>query len=62
MGWVMYGLSAAGCVLGMLESVLLVGEKLTLKAARACSLLKWICFGIWVVGMFAGLFIRSTAL
>lgn len=62
MAWAMYGLAAAACVLGMLESVLLVGEKLTFKAARACSLLKWICFGIWVVGMFAGLFIRSTAL
>jgi len=62
MGWMMYGLTAAGCVLGMLESVLLVGEKQTVKAARACSLLKWICFGIWVAGMFIGLFIRSAAL
>ena len=62
MGWMMYGLTAAGCVLGMLESVLLVGEKQMVKAARACSLLKWICFGIWVAGMFIGLFIRSAAL
>ena len=62
MAWAMYGLTAVGCVLGMAESVLLIGEKMALKAARACSLLKWICFGIWVVGMFAGLFIRSTAL
>lgn len=62
MAWVMYGLSIAGCVIGMLESVLLAGEKFTAKAAGACSLIKWICFGIWVVGMFAGLFIRSTAL
>ncbi len=62
MAWAMYGLTVVGCVLGMAESVLLIGEKMTLKAARACSLLKWICFGIWVVGMFAGLFIRSTAL
>jgi len=62
MGWAMYGLSIAGCLLGMIESVLLVGEKLAAKAACACSLAKWICFGIWVVGMFIGLFIRSTAL
>ena len=62
MGRVMYALAALAAVLGMVESVLLAGEKLTIRAARACSLLKWICFGIWVVGMFAGLFIRSTAL
>ena len=62
MGWAMYALAALAAVLGMVESVLLAGEKLTIRAARACSLLKWICFGIWVVGMFAGLFIRSTAL
>lgn len=62
MGWIMYGLTAAGCVLGIAESVLLLGEKQTVKAALVCSLLKWICFGIWVVGMFVGLFIRSTAL
>ena len=62
MAWAMYSLSILGCLLGMTESVLLVSEKLTAKAASVCSLLKWICFGIWVVGMFAGLFIRSTAL
>ena len=62
MEWLMYGLAAVGTLIGMLESVLLVGEQLTVKAARACSAFKWICFGIWVVGMFAGLFIRSTAL
>ena len=62
MAWAMYSLSILGCLLGMAESVLLVSEKLTAKAASVCSLLKWICFGIWVVGMFAGLFIRSTAL
>ena len=62
MAWAMYGLSILGCLLGMLESVLLLGERLTAKAAAVCSLVKWICFGIWVVGMFVGLFIRSTAL
>ena len=62
MAWAMYGLAGAGTLFGMAESVLLVFEKLTAKAAGACSLLKWICFGIWVVGMFVGLFIRSTAL
>lgn len=62
MAWIMYGLSAAACVLGMLESVLLVGEKWWLRVSGACSLIKWICFGIWVAGMFAGLFIRSAKL
>lgn len=62
MAWVMYGLTAVGCLLGMAESVLLLGEKRTVKAAKVCSLLKWICFGIWVAGMFVGLFIRSSAL
>jgi len=62
MAWAMYGLTAFGCLLGVAESVLLLGEKTTVKAARACSLLKWICFGIWVAGMFVGLFIRSSAL
>ena len=62
MEWLMYGLAIAGTLLGMMETVLLVAEQLAAKAARACSLMKWICFGIWVVGMFAGLFIRSAAL
>ena len=62
LSWVMYGLAAVGVVLGMVESVLLVAETLAAKSASVCSLLKWICFGIWVVGMFASLFIRSTAL
>lgn len=62
MAWVMHGLTIAGILLGMLESVLLLLEKQAAKAAGACSLIKWICFGIWVVGMFVGLFIRSTAL
>ena len=62
MAWAMNLLGFAGCLLGVIESVLLVGEKALAKAASACSLAKWICFGIWVVGMFAGLFIRSAAL
>lgn len=62
MEWLMYAFAVAGTLLGMMETVLLVAEQLALKAARACSLMKWICFGIWVVGMFAGLFIRSAAL
>lgn len=62
MAWAMYGLAIVGCLLGMIETVLLVAEKLAAKAASVCSLLKWICFGIWVAGMFVGLFIRSTAL
>ena len=62
MAWAMYGLTAAGCVLGAVESVLLAAEKRAVRAASACSLLKWICFGIWVAGMFIGLFIRSSAL
>ena len=62
MAWAMYGLAAAGVLLGMAESVLMIAQKHAAKAASVCSLLKWICFGIWVVGMFIGLFIRSTAL
>ena len=62
MAWAMYGLGSLACLIGMAESVLLVGQKTFAKAASACSLAKWICFGIWVVLMFAGLFIRSTAL
>ena len=62
MGWIMYGLTAVGCVLGVLESLLLVLEKQAVKAAKVCSLLKWICFGIWVAGMFVGLFLRSAAM
>lgn len=62
MAWMMYGLSAVGCVIGMAESVLLIAEKQLYKAASVCSLMKWICFGIWVAGMFANLFIRAWAL
>ena len=62
MAWAMNALAAAAVVCGMAESLLLLGEKLTVKAAKVCSLVKWICFGLWVVGMFAGLFLRSAAL
>lgn len=62
MTWTMNALAVIGCVLGMAESVLLLFEKQLLKAASVCSLIKWICFGIWVLGMFAGLFIRAWAL
>lgn len=62
MAWIMHGLTLLGVLLGMAESVLLIAQSAAARAARACSLLKWILFGIWVAGMFAGLFIRSTAL
>jgi len=32
------------------------------KAAGVSSLIKWGAFALWTMGMFAGLFIRSTAL
>lgn len=62
MAWAMAALAGAAVLSGLLESMLLIAQNLAAKAARACSLLKWICFGIWVAGMFIGLFIRSTAL
>lgn len=60
--WGMYGLTAAGCAFGALETLLLTAEKKGAKAASVCSLIKWICFGVWVACMFAGLFIQSAAL
>lgn len=60
--WAMYGLTAVGCAFGELETLILLAEKKGAKAASVFSLIKWICFGVWVAGMFIGLFLKSSAL
>lgn len=60
--WSMYGLTAAACLFGELETLILLSEKKGAKAASVCSFIKWIFFGLWVVCMFVGLFIKSTEL
>lgn len=60
MRWAMYALTAVGCLFGTVETLCLEFGKI--KAASVCGRAKWICFGIWTVGMFAGLFIKSWAL
>jgi len=56
----MYGLTAAACAFGFLETLLLTAEKRGAKAASVCSLIKWIFFGVWVACMFISLFLTST--
>jgi len=56
---VMYALAALGCCFGGVETLLLPSRA---KAAGTCSLLKWVCFGIWTLGMFAGLFIKGWSI
>lgn len=58
--WAMYGFTAAGCVLGALETLCLEGGGI--RTASLFGRVKWVCFGVWTVGMFAGLFIQSWAL
>lgn len=59
---IMYGLTAAACGFGFLETLLLAAKARFGKAASACSLIKWVLFGIWVALMFVSLFITSAAL
>ncbi len=57
---IMYALTAAGCFFGFAETLLLMAQSKCAKAASACSLIKWVFFGVWVVLMFVSLFITST--
>lgn len=59
---IMYGLTAAACGFGFLETMMLAAKARLAKAASACSLIKWALFGVWVALMFVSLFITSTAL
>ena len=56
----MYGLTAAACAFGFLETMFLTAEKRGAKAASVCSLIKWVLFGVWVACMFISLFLTST--
>ena len=60
--YIMYGLTAAACGFGFLETLLLAAKARFAKAASVCSLIKWVLFGVWVALMFISLFITSTAL
>jgi len=62
MRYAMYGLTALGCLLGLVETLLLAQGRRCAAAASVCSLLKWACFAVWTVGMFAGLFMKGWAL
>ena len=60
MRYAMYGLAAAGCFAGFAETLLLAFGRG--KAAPVCGRIKWICFAVWTLGMFLGLFLRGWAL
>lgn len=57
----MYALTVCGCLTGFVETLLIAGGR-GVKAAPVCSLIKWACFAVWTVGMFAGLIIRGWAM
>ena len=56
----MYGLTAAACTFGFLETLFLTAEKRGAKQASVCSLIKWGFFGVWVALMFISLFLTSA--
>ena len=56
----MYVLAAAGCFFGFVETMLLAYGRA--KAAPVCGLIKWGCFAVWTLGMFAGLVLKGWAL
>ena len=55
--WTMFGLSGVIWLAGSLECLLL---KKCPRAASVLAYVKWGAFALWTLGMFAGLFIRST--
>ena len=57
---IMYALTCAACFFGFAETLFLTAQTRCAKAASACSLIKWIFFGVWVALMFVSLFITST--
>ena len=57
----MYALTALGCLLGTVETLLLWARR-GRKAAPAAGLGKWICFAVWTAGMFISLFLKGWAL
>ena len=56
----MYALTALGCAAGLAETLLVACGKL--RPASVCARVKWACFAVWTLGMFAGLFIRGWAI
>jgi len=56
--YIMFGLSGVIWLTGTLETLIL---KKNPKAAGKLAFVKWGAFAVWTLGMFAGLFIRSTA-
>ena len=59
MAQVMYVLSGVIWSVGSAEALLI---RKAPEVSSVASLLKWAAFALWTLGMFAGLFIRSTAL
>lgn len=55
----MYALAGVIWAAGTAEALII---RKAPKAASVSSLVKWGAFALWTLGMFAGLFIRSTAL
>jgi len=61
LSWLMYGMmGAATLALLFAEAETLLVKKAHVRAAHACSVLKWGVCALWTLAMFAGLFIRST--
>lgn len=57
----MYVLAAAGCFFAFVETMLLAFGRAK-AAAPVCGLIKWGCFAVWTLGMFAGLVLKGWAL
>ena len=63
----MYVLAALRSLLGVSESICLLKlrRRITPKLSRLSGLLacvKWVCFGLWTLGMFVSLLVAGTQL
>ena len=56
--YAMFGVSGLIWLMGSVETLVITRKP---GLASALSLIKWGAFALWTLGMFAGLFIRSTA-
>lgn len=56
----MYGFTLLGCTAGLAETLLVVCGRL--RGAAVCARVKWACFAVWTLGMFAGLFLQGWAI
>ena len=62
MRYAMYGLTALAGAAALPETLLLARGRRCARAAGVCGVIKWACFALWTLGMFAGLVMKGWAM